>query len=574
MATKVETTLTPPEIDLVHSPSPEYRSKASRNGPRSRNGCWTCRTKKVKCDEVRPKCCRCIRLKLLCDYSPRMRRSTANRIVNESTRAIAKFARDQPWSPSLPAHMSELANSASSIDLTSADHEAIRYYRTTFARLHHTKNPDYGLYAIIFNIAEREPIVMRVVLALGGQELEFRKRGSDQELADTRTVTPLHHYAAALRMFAEAVDGSPGPDGRQLDLDAILAAIFLMLWYEKKFGDASCRGFANHLAGAARVVWHRCRNEVFKRALHEPQDQEKRLALVRMGDDAQDRERILSQFSARILVHLCIYDSVAAGHGLGGHLVETLNQALAFTNGTSLYQDRSDSLHRFSYGLYRVMWAQDYPQEEMLDDLENRTVYCMAASIVQLRFMISSLDNLDLEAAKTCFTEIQAVFKATDVEFEEIFGIASDLAPNFDSPKRLVCNIRQLVPQYYGIKIQLARTLRRLGLPYKEPTEEFVGLIMTLSMQALRHRGDDAMVRVADALFMAAIETKDESRRDWFIARFQALCAYGCNYSRAHRLLVRASATRSRNGRTGPLTEEEVSNAMVSDTGEVERFVI
>ncbi|EFY96154.1 Zn(2)-Cys(6) zinc finger domain protein [Metarhizium robertsii] len=568
MTTKVQT------VPSRLSPSPEYKSKSSRNGPRSRNGCWTCRTKKVKCDEVRPKCCRCLRLKLLCDYSPRMKQSTANRILGDNSKAVTRLSQNPPCALKLPIPTSELANSASSIDLTSADHEAIRYYRTTFARLHHTKNPDYGLYAVIFSIAEREPIVMRVVLALGGQELEFRKRRSEEELAGTCTVTPLHHYAAALRMLAEAVDGSPGPDGRQLDLDAILAAIFLMLWYEQKFGDASCRGFANHLAGTARVVEHRCRNDVFKRALQEPMRQEKTLALVRMGGDARDRESILSQFSARMLSHLCIYDSMAAGYGLGGRLVETLSQALAFSNSTSLYADKVDSLHGFSYGLYRVVWAQDYPQEEMLDDLENRTIYCLASSVVQLRFMISRLESLGVGAAGACLAEIEAVYEATHDKFEEIFGIADALSPSFDSANRLVANIRQIVPQYYGTKIQLARAVRKLGLPSKLPTEDFVGLVMSLCTQALRHNGNDAMLSVANALFMAAIETSDASRRDWFTARFQALCAYGCNYARAHRLLVRASAARSRSGMAGPLGEEEVSAAMYSENGDVERFVI
>ncbi|TWU72973.1 hypothetical protein ED733_003931 [Metarhizium rileyi] len=504
-----------------------------------------------------------------------MKQRIANQILSGGrSRAVPKFIQNPPWAPNLPRNLSELQNSASSINLTSADHEAIRYYRTTFARLHHTKNPDYGLYAVIFSIAEREPIVMRVVLALGGQEIEFRKRGSEQELDKVQTVTPLHHYAAALRMLAEAVDGSPGPDGRQLDLDAILAAIFLMLWYEQKFGDASCRGFANHLAGAARVVWHRCRNNIFKQALREPQNQEKRLALVRMGDDARDRERLLSQFSARMLVHLCIYDSVAAGYGLGGYLVETLNQALVFGNGIPPYLDKPDSLHRFSYGLYRVVWAPDYPQEEMFDDLEHRTIYCLAASVVQLGFMISSLETLKTETTNACLLEIEAVYKATDAEFEEIFEIAEDLSPGVDSTKRLVSNIRQIVPQYYGTKIQLARATRKLGLPDEAPTEDYVGLVTRLSMQALRHKGNDAMLSVANALFVAAIETRDVSRRDWLIARFQALCSYGCNYARAHRLLVRASTARSRNGMTGPLTEEEVSDAMLSDNGEPERFVI
>jgi hypothetical protein len=39
---------------------------------RSRTGCWTCRTRKVKCDEGRPVCGQCTRLRHNCDYSPRL----------------------------------------------------------------------------------------------------------------------------------------------------------------------------------------------------------------------------------------------------------------------------------------------------------------------------------------------------------------------------------------------------------------------------------------------------------------------------------------------------------------------
>ena len=40
--------------------------------PRSRFGCWTCRTRKVKCDEARPECTPCSRLGHKCDYNPRL----------------------------------------------------------------------------------------------------------------------------------------------------------------------------------------------------------------------------------------------------------------------------------------------------------------------------------------------------------------------------------------------------------------------------------------------------------------------------------------------------------------------
>ena len=40
--------------------------------PRSRFGCWTCRNRKVKCDEARPQCTPCVRLGHTCDYNPRL----------------------------------------------------------------------------------------------------------------------------------------------------------------------------------------------------------------------------------------------------------------------------------------------------------------------------------------------------------------------------------------------------------------------------------------------------------------------------------------------------------------------
>ncbi len=46
--------------------------RRTRLPPRSRTGCWTCRKRKVKCDEGRPQCGQCSRLGHTCDYSPRL----------------------------------------------------------------------------------------------------------------------------------------------------------------------------------------------------------------------------------------------------------------------------------------------------------------------------------------------------------------------------------------------------------------------------------------------------------------------------------------------------------------------
>ncbi|KAK9237681.1 hypothetical protein V1525DRAFT_403467 [Lipomyces kononenkoae] len=45
------------------------RTMPAKKAARSRNGCWTCRNRKVKCDEAHPKCTPCSRLGEVCDYT-------------------------------------------------------------------------------------------------------------------------------------------------------------------------------------------------------------------------------------------------------------------------------------------------------------------------------------------------------------------------------------------------------------------------------------------------------------------------------------------------------------------------
>jgi hypothetical protein len=55
----------------VDSAMGERRPCTRQSKPRSRNGCWTCRQRKVKCDETRPKCGSCLRLSKDCEWGQR-----------------------------------------------------------------------------------------------------------------------------------------------------------------------------------------------------------------------------------------------------------------------------------------------------------------------------------------------------------------------------------------------------------------------------------------------------------------------------------------------------------------------
>lgn len=58
-------------IDDTYGTPPKPKKYTRRRLlPRSKNGCWICRIKHLKCDEVRPICAGCAKFGIDCDYSP------------------------------------------------------------------------------------------------------------------------------------------------------------------------------------------------------------------------------------------------------------------------------------------------------------------------------------------------------------------------------------------------------------------------------------------------------------------------------------------------------------------------
>ena len=438
------------------------------------------------------------------------------------------------------------ANSACSLDLSSADHEAIRYFRTTFAKIHHTKNPDYSLYAIIFNIAERDAMVMRVVVALGGQEVAFRRCNSTPNPTPTHghSVPPLQHYSAALRMMADALGRAYAETVPDLDLDVTFAALFLMLLYEKKYGEPGSAGVSNHLAGAAQVIRHRFHSQPPRISTRDTHDISNKVVLVRRCPSQQQRAQVLSLFSARLLVHLAIQDSAAATFGMGGRLLEALNETTHDHDSNLPYCDGSESLNRFSYSLYRTMWADQYPQTELLDDLENRGIFTLLTSTAQLRFMVAQLRTLDASSVPSRAAEIHAAIKFVSFRFAEILAVADELSVATDNSNRLVANIRDIVPHFYAVQIELGRAKRDAGMDMDAswpPSGQFISAIMSLAAQSFKHQGNEAMIRIAWPLYVVALETDCEAQFDWIISRFRAMSIYGSNFARAYQHLAQIS---------------------------------
>ncbi|KIW42503.1 uncharacterized protein PV06_06048 [Exophiala oligosperma] len=88
----------------------------ARLPPRSRTGCWTCRTRKVKCDERRPECGQCSRLGHTCDYSPRLAFRDDTARVRERMQDITVVT-NTIWDSNSPARTDTSAGSVQIDDL-------------------------------------------------------------------------------------------------------------------------------------------------------------------------------------------------------------------------------------------------------------------------------------------------------------------------------------------------------------------------------------------------------------------------------------------------------------------------
>ncbi|KAJ3549023.1 hypothetical protein NM208_g723 [Fusarium decemcellulare] len=450
---------------------------------------------------------------------------------------------------------------ACSVVFTAADHESVRYFRTSFAKLHHTKNPDFSLYSLMFRIAKKDAIVMHMVLALGGREIEFRRnKRADDNLGVN---SPLWHYSSALKKMAAVVGDE---DAGHLDLDSVNTALYLMLLYEQKYGDEKCSGVTNHLNGASLILQHQCREKL-------PLDVQPGALVSTHNAQQYNTNTTISVYSARLLVWIALLDGAAASCGVGGQLNGTLHKLMSqntsddgLSTPTQPLQN-FDKLHRFSNSLYRTTWGEDYPQTELLDDVENRSVYSLLGVCTQLRFMIAQLAKLyasDPSESNKRAAVVEMSIQDVGFKYTELMEVAAELSLTTDNSHRLVANIRGIVPHYYAVVLDFYR-LTRTDPDVRQTYA--LRQIMNLAFQAYKHGGDEAMMRLAWPLYMVVLETDDLLHREWALERMSAISKFGKNFERAHKFLLGVVEMQSRSGKRADVRE-------LLESGEVGLFVI
>lgn len=232
---------------------PRFCPFISRKVPQ---GCSTCRTRKLKCDEARPVCNRCQGARLPCEWLAVARRqprkqapgSPKNRDGPVHCRLLLPRERDAPHP--IPKLAIPDLRLLSSTGLSSKDLEYLSFFpHTLLIRVLGKSWRWSSLHYLRGRVASGSPAAMRMILAISASELEMMRCAQQLKPRPTHAL-PRHdgvaYYRRALEEFRVIL--------RELDyrsakcLNEVLAIFFLMVVYEQQFGRHAS-GMEAHLRG-------------------------------------------------------------------------------------------------------------------------------------------------------------------------------------------------------------------------------------------------------------------------------------------------------------------------------------
>ncbi|RMJ19381.1 hypothetical protein BHE90_009508 [Fusarium euwallaceae] len=395
----------------------------------------------------------------------------------------------------------------------------------------------------MFSIAQDDPMVMHLIIAVAGREIEFRRHTVTGRSDQTGPEIPLRHYCKGLRLVSEALERQEGGIG---DLEALCTALYLMLLYEQKFGDAHGLGLSNHLTGAAWVIKRYCK-EIVSSIFGPPRIglPPQAPALARRCQGPQDH----SLFIVRLLTWIAHQDAAASTFKVGGQFNGALCQAIGEQNPATW--ENFERLNHFSLPLYRTMWADSYPQAEMVDDIENQHVYSLLSACGHLRYMISDLSRLHGAARERQEVAVEEAIAQVGHLYNDLLQVAGGLSMATDNSHRLVANIRGIVAYYYAIMLEFHRVSSSHLDGFR--VQEVVQCIMDLAAQDYEHGGDESIVRIAWPLFVTALVTDKARHQNWVLSHLGRIRRFGKNYDRAYEFL--GNIIKGQQGPPGKLSE-------------------
>lgn len=542
---------------------------SGRNAPRSKNGCSTCRRRKVKCGEERPVCRRCFTLRLNCEWGVPVKRGRSvaqTRLLQprwpSHDVASAAFAASTPeiayppsaispgalWYPidptpdltsipvgpiSFPGGPDLFPNPppppplcpslsgtdfacANSLVLSGHDQKYFQYFPSSSLVFYYMKSWQWSSFCYLYQgPAATNKVIMRMILALSASDMHRNGLIVRSPGRPTAEDHGRYHYGLAVKEFRQSLV-SP----RQIspaELEVIFATMFLMVTYEWQYGNC-VRHLQLHLQGVRSLL--ETHPELFQ-----IKDVNNVLLSVESEPPNESESRV-SFIPEQLLLWILYIDVSCQPMGL----TESLYAYVLRSGNPALHPDR---LYRCARVWGRCFWGKQYPDQEVSDDMENYRALELLHMGVSLRYrhwqlLVNNVPDSGYQA-ESLFNEIMA---ARD-KYSDLFITAKFAGPA--SMRRTLNTINMAVSTFYA---QLLLH-RRLLCPSQAPrTLHRHALSNILELIHKQYAYEPRLMRRLHwPLLMAIIETEDAVQREWLRQRLAELREFHSEYRWANEVV-------------------------------------
>ncbi|RTE82377.1 hypothetical protein BHE90_003045 [Fusarium euwallaceae] len=504
---------------------PNEVSSPNRRKARSKNGCITCRIRKVKCDERRPVCQRCANSPVKCEWlepgkSLSVRRSRGSNSASSpgscrsSPRPLAPSCPATPCDsssskssgmllPTTPSRLNEDASSqspekinrqstlalnhaplANSLQLSADDEAAFLYIPESMMVLCYGKLWKWSCFSYIYtHIANQYPGVMRSLIAVASMELRARQvlqaQGGDDstdalEAAHRLGATAAVHYSLALQDLSSLLHHICHSEGRDNDINALFTMWFLILRYEAYDSESTAASLV-HLDGIRSF-----------------------LRPYLDGDEYVDGKGLPYLSQTMLLYTLYLDADSATGNVHGGQL------CMDFSSREASDYISHERLFLSVRSILPKIWGDDYPVSEILDDLENyrplRLYHLCQGAKLELLRLARSTTGPDSCSLQRLWRHIQSFGD----EFADILLLAKQVTSS--GGKRLMWTVYSAFLDFHALQVlysclhvdqesqsrmdsSLTQILRIASKALREDSRQIYRLMWSLSVALCKTQG-------------------------------------------------------------------------------------
>ncbi|KAH8659944.1 hypothetical protein BX600DRAFT_466969 [Xylariales sp. PMI_506] len=510
-----------------------------RRKQRSKTGCLTCRTRKVKCDEARPVCAHCITHRFTCDWPTTPAAivgscSTKSGFAAEprssgrhpSAGAVSRFAigsdgpsdqrrqtampsRRRAWPlPSLPANINTASEvqCANSLVLTRLDRYLLSFFPyTTFFGFY-----DYGdrssMWYLSNELSGSSSTVMSMVLAISGSEMcKQGLRATSIAASDDHRQDDLglHYYSTGLRQLYGGLAHFPAGSNETSEVEVLVVSIFLMLNYEILFPrDAAALRIKMHLRGLWALV---STHSLFQRLYHDDRV---------IGVSKSRTEAACVSLSCQIVLWSIYLDISMISMGASDSLLKRLSRSSipVFDRRHLCSTARRSNLR---------LWREKYSTAQQLRDKELYRMIEFGFDALTLRFRIWDLRTNGPDGQEENIAAARLLDELLWVKEEYSDLVQSAVEATSWGPEIEV--VVRITAIYWATILFYCRMLDciRVDVTLRETA---LSNLTRLLYRHYQHESEGRrQVRIVWPTFIAAIETRDAIHRNWFMQKLAAV---------------------------------------------------